>query len=100
LLSSEDAHWEKRKTEEAPVRSFRTCSAFVVALVISEPGLAQKLVDPDSVAPEFRAAAEQRRAEQLALNQCTKKANDAKVVLRDRAGFINDCLDKNKQDRK
>jgi hypothetical protein len=82
------------------VKSFRIYSAFVVALVISEPGFAQKLVDPNSVAPEFRALAEQRRAEQLALNQCKKKANDAKVVPRDRAAFINDCLDKNKQDRK
>ena len=81
------------------MRSFRIYSAFVVALVISEPGFAQTLIDPNSVAPEFRALAEQRRAEQLALNQCTKKANDAKVVPRDRAAFINDCLDKNKQAR-
>jgi hypothetical protein len=83
------------------VRSFQIYSAIVVAaLVIGEPGFAQKLVDPNSVAPEFRAAAEQRRAQQLALNQCTKKAIDAKVVLRDRAAFINDCLDKDKQDQK
>jgi hypothetical protein len=58
-----------------------------------QSSLAQKLVDPDSVAPAFRAAAEKRRAEQLKLNECTKKANVAKVMVRDRAAFITTCLD-------
>jgi len=55
---------------------------------------AQKLVDPNSVAPEYRAAAEKRRAEQLKLLQCSKKADEAKVPRRDRAAHISECLDK------
>jgi hypothetical protein len=57
---------------------------------------AQRLVDPNKVAPEYREAAEKRRAEQLALYQCSKKADDAKVTRRDRVTFINECLDKNR----
>lgn len=57
-------------------------------------GMAQKLVDPDSVAPEYRAAAEKRRAEQLRMYQCSKKADEAKVPRRDRAAFVNECLEK------
>jgi hypothetical protein len=55
---------------------------------------AQKLVDPDKVAPEYRAAAEKRRAEQLKLLQCSKKVDEAKVAKRDRAARISECLDK------
>jgi hypothetical protein len=54
---------------------------------------AQKLVDPNSVAPEFRAAAEKRRNEQIKLAICSKKADDAKVLRRDRAAFVDQCLD-------
>jgi hypothetical protein len=57
-------------------------------------GLAEKLVDPSSVAPEYRAAAEKRRAEQIKLLECTKKADEAKVLRRDRVAYINECLDK------
>jgi hypothetical protein len=55
---------------------------------------AEKLVDPNTVAPEYRDAAEKRRAEQLKLFQCSKKADDAKVLRRDRSAYINGCLDK------
>jgi hypothetical protein len=55
---------------------------------------AEKLVDPDSVAPEHRAAAEKRRAEQLKLIQCSRNADEAKVSRRDRAATITACLDK------
>ncbi len=55
---------------------------------------AQKLVDPSTVAPEYRAAAEKRRAEQLKLLQCSKKADEAKVSHRDHAAFVNACLDR------
>lgn len=57
-------------------------------------GFAEKLVDPSSVAPEFREVAEKRRAEQIKLLECTKKADEAKVLRRDRAGFIGQCLDR------
>jgi hypothetical protein len=60
----------------------------------SGASFAQKLVDPNAVAPEFRAAAEKRRAEQIKLLECTQKANQAKVLPRDRAGFIGPCLEK------
>ena len=56
-------------------------------------GFAQKLVDPDKVAPEYRAAAEKRRAEQIKVAQCTRKANEAKVLPRDRTANIQHCLD-------
>lgn len=55
---------------------------------------AQKLVDPNTVAPEYRAAAEKRRAEQLKLLQCSKKADEAKITHRDRATYVNACIEK------
>jgi hypothetical protein len=58
-----------------------------------DASFAQKLVDPNSAAPEFRAAAEKRRAEQIKLSECNKKANQAKVLPRDRTPFVNSCLE-------
>lgn len=68
----------------------------VVLILASWPGVsaAQKLVDPNSVAPEYRAVAEKRRAEQIKLLECSKKADEAKVLRRDRAARISECLDK------
>jgi len=66
----------------------------IPALALWPGASAQKLVDPNTVAPEYRAAAEKRRAEQLALFQCSRKADEAKVTRRDRVAFINECLDK------
>ena len=63
------------------------------ALVFSHPGFAQKLVDPTSVAPQFREAAEKRRAEQVKLVDCNHKADEAKVLPRDRASHVNHCLE-------
>jgi hypothetical protein len=60
----------------------------------SGTSMAEKLVDPNSVAPEYRAAAEKRRAEQVKLFECSKKADEAKVLRRDRVTYINECLDK------
>jgi hypothetical protein len=54
---------------------------------------AQKLVDPDKVAPEYRAAAEKRRAEQIKVAECSHKADEAKVLPRDRTAHIQHCLD-------
>ncbi len=69
---------------------FGCAAAFV--FLLSQASVAQKLVDPDSVAPEFRAAAEKRRAEQLKLNECAKKANVAKVLVRDHRHRLASCL--------
>jgi hypothetical protein len=73
----------------------RRLSSIATFLLFFQPSFAQKLVDPNVVAPEFRAAAEKRRAEQIKLNECVKKAVDAKVLKRDRATFISSCADSN-----
>jgi hypothetical protein len=69
---------------------------FIVALfaiATISPAPAQRLVDPATVAPEFREAAEKRRAEQLKQRDCANKANAEKVMPRERAAFVNQCLE-------
>jgi hypothetical protein len=66
--------------------------SFVVAFALSGPGFAQKLVDPNAVAPEYRQAAEARRAEQIKQHECAHKADEAKVLPRDRLAHITKCL--------
>ena len=69
---------------------------FLVASIATIPFAAihaQKLVDPDRVAPEYRVAAEKRRAEQLKLLECSHRADAAKVLPRDRAAHVQHCLD-------
>ena len=57
-----------------------------------ERSLAQKLVEPDAVAPEYREAAEKRRREQIAQLECRQKAAAAKILPRDRTAHIVQCL--------
>jgi hypothetical protein len=64
----------------------------VVGFVSIEPAFAQKLVDPKAVAPEYREAAEKRRAEQVRQRDCARKADMAKVLPRDRTAHIVSCL--------
>ena len=64
-----------------------------IAVVFATPVSAQKLVDPTTVAPEYREAAEHRRAEQMRQRECNLKADLAKVQMRDRTGFILKCLE-------
>jgi hypothetical protein len=66
---------------------------FAAAFVFCEPGFAQKLVDPNAVAPEYREAAEKRRAEQIRQRDCARKVDQAKVLPRDRTEHINKCLE-------
>ena len=69
---------------------------FAIAAFLTQSlsaGLAQKLVDPNKVAPEYREAAEKRRAEQIKAMECSSKADEAKVLRRDRAAQIQHCLD-------
>ena len=73
------------------MRSFWYLGA-IGALVFCEPALAQKLVDPKTVAPEYREAAEKRRAEQIRQHECAHKADEAKVLPRDRTAHIMRCL--------
>jgi hypothetical protein len=65
----------------------------LVSLFLATAVHAQKLVDPSKVAPEFREAAERRRAEQIGQQTCSKKADTEKVMPRERATFINNCLE-------
>jgi hypothetical protein len=60
--------------------------------VFCTPAVAQKLVDPNAVAPEYREAAEKRRAEQIRQRECAQKAEEAKVLPRDRTAHITQCL--------
>lgn len=64
-----------------------------IALLAAAPARAQALVDPSKVAPEYREAAEKRRAEQLRQRECAKKADLEKVLPRDRTAYLNQCLD-------
>jgi hypothetical protein len=63
-----------------------------VALMLAWPLHAQKIVDPDKVAPEYRKEAEQRRAEQISQIACANKATAQRVLPRDRPAFINRCV--------
>jgi hypothetical protein len=62
-------------------------------LFLTVPAFAQKLVDPSTVAPEYRDAAEKRRAEQLKQQECAHQAVAAKVMPRERTDFLLQCLE-------
>jgi len=64
-----------------------------IALLATAPARSQALVDPTKVAPEYREAAEKRRAEQLRQRECAHKADADKVVPRDRTAYLIRCLD-------
>ena len=65
----------------------------LAALSLSHACFAEKLVDPDKVAPEYREAAVRRRAEQIKLLECNHKADQATVSRRDRTEFVEHCLE-------
>lgn len=65
----------------------------LVALLLTVPAFAEKLVDPAKVAPEYRDAAAKRRAEQLKQLECSHKADAAKVIARERTAFLLQCLE-------
>ena len=68
-------------------------AAALVSLAIASPSPAQKLVDPTKVAPEYREAAEKRRAEQIRQQECAHKADAEKVIARERTTFLLQCLE-------
>jgi len=68
-------------------------AATLFSFVIAAPAPAQKLVDPASVAPEFREAAEKRRAQQIRQRDCVRKADVEKVLPRERTAFLVHCLE-------
>jgi hypothetical protein len=63
-----------------------------LTLFVTE-SFAQKLVDPNAVAPEYREAAEKRRAEQIRQLNCSHKADVEKVLPRERTSYLVHCLD-------
>ena len=67
--------------------------ASLFSVAVLQAADAQKLVEPDKVAPEYREAAAKRRAEQVKMIDCNKKAEEAKVLPRDRASHVQHCLD-------
>ena len=75
------------------MKSFSFLSVMLAGtLLLGQPAIAQKLVDPDKVAPEHREAAVKRRAEQIRQIDCARKAGEAKVLPRDRLAHITQCL--------
>jgi hypothetical protein len=65
-----------------------------VVMLAGAPAHADRIVDPKTVAPEFREAAEKRRAEQVKLIECNNAAKIAKIQKRDLAQFVAECFDK------
>ena len=47
--------------------------ATLLAFALAVPAFAEKLVVPSTVAPEYREAAEKRRAEQLKQRECASR---------------------------
>jgi hypothetical protein len=68
-------------------------AAALFSTAIASPLSAQKLVDPTKVAPEYREAAEKRRAEQIRQQDCAHKADTEKVIARERTAFLLQCLE-------
>jgi hypothetical protein len=68
-------------------------AAIAVVLFFSAPGFAQKLIDPNAVAPEYREAAEKRRAEQVKQRGCAQKADAENVLPRERTAFLLQCIE-------
>ena len=78
--------------KEPDVKRFCPILVLAAASFFIAPGFAQKLVDPNTVAPEYREAAEKRRAEQIKQNDCAHKADAEKVIPRERTSFLLQCL--------
>jgi len=77
--------------KEANLKRF--IPATLLLLTLTVPTFAQTLVDPTKVAPEYREAAEKRRAEQIRQRDCAHKAEVEKVMPRERTAFLLQCLE-------
>ena len=75
------------------MRFFIFCLAFAADPTLATQSFAQKLVDPKAVAPEYREAAEKRRAEQIRQQDCAHKAAAEQVLPRERTAFLLHCLE-------
>ena len=67
--------------------------AFAFFFFSATASSAEKLVDPGKVAPEYREAAEKRRAEQDKQQDCARKADIERILRRDRAAFVIHCVE-------
>jgi len=65
----------------------------LLSLILTVPAFAEKLVDPATVAPEYREAAQKRRAQQLRELECSHKADAARVMPRERTAYLLQCLE-------
>lgn len=81
-------------TANASIYRVKIATAALLAIAMSDVvALADKLVDPSAVAPEFREAAEKRRAEQIKIINCNNAAKFANVPPRESLKFMQDCID-------
>ena len=71
--------------------------AVVLSLLLTAPATAEKMVDPATVAPEYKDAAEKRRTEQIKQRECARKADLEKVMPRERTAFLLQCLEADAQ---
>ena len=65
----------------------------LISLLLTTSVSAQKLVDPAAVAPQYREAAEKRRAEQVRQRECAHKADIEKIMPRERTAYLIQCLE-------
>ncbi|MBI3433613.1 MAG: hypothetical protein HY056_00810 [Proteobacteria bacterium] len=72
----------------------RAGAAALAIFAFCGPALAQARVEPRPVAPEFRAAAEQRAKERKKLLECRAEANAKKILVRDRTKFLTQCIER------
>ena len=71
----------------------RRIAIALLGIILPVATTAQKLPDPEKVAPAYREAAEKRRADIIRRTACTDKAEKDKVVKRDLASYVNRCMD-------
>jgi hypothetical protein len=83
----------ERFSKGRPELRLRRTVIALLGLTLPTVVLAQKIRDPDKVAPQYHDAAEKRRAEIIRTKMCTDKAEKEKVLKRDLAPYINGCID-------
>jgi hypothetical protein len=76
-----------------PLIRFAFTASAAAWFVVAASASPLKLVDPASVAPEFREAAQKRRAEQIRQQECSHKAEIGKIMPRERTAFVLRCMD-------
>jgi hypothetical protein len=77
-----------------PMSDFKVALIAAVTLSIGTTFAQAQTVDPSKVAPEFRAAAIRRAAEQHKLLVCQKEAQEQKLLPRYRTKFLTACMEK------